>query len=109
MMCGQHDLVEQFAAGEDVYTRFASGSSPVPLKTRSRRSGSLARILGLGYGCGAPKFHNMVTMQARQNGIELEGLFDEYVAQSTVGAYRSLYHHKGTWDWLDRELQLLST
>jgi hypothetical protein len=51
----------------------------------------------------------MVTMQARQNGIELEGLFDEYVAQSTVGAYRSLYHHKGTWDWLDRELQLLST
>jgi DNA polymerase len=48
-------------------------------------------ILGLGYGCGHERFYTMVTAQARQYGITLEGLFDKRIAEFTVNAYRQLF------------------
>lgn len=93
-LCGQEDLVEQFRRGEDVYASFASIVFQQVVTKKShpheRFLGKTA-ILGLGYGCGAERFFQMVVTQARAAGIPMEGLFDAGIAQSIVNTYRSLY------------------
>jgi DNA polymerase len=90
-LCGQTDLVAQFAKGEDVYANFAGTVFQRAITKRNnpheRFLGKTA-ILGLGYGCGMERFYQMVTTQARQNGIPLEGLFDKEIARKTVDLYR---------------------
>jgi DNA polymerase I-like protein with 3'-5' exonuclease and polymerase domains len=58
-LAGQEDLTQAFAAGEDIYSLFASDvyGRPVNKHTdpQARHVGKTA-ILGLGYGMSAPKF-----------------------------------------------------
>jgi hypothetical protein len=67
-----------------------------------------AGVLGLGYGCGAERFHWMVVTQARQHGISLREMFDEGIAEITVKTYRTLYDRiPAMWRQLDRLLRLV--
>ena len=105
----QKDLIEAFRNGEDVYASFASTIFGIDVNKRDnpihRFIGKTA-ILGLGYGCGADRFFQMVTTQAQQNNIPLEGLFDRDMAQATVDKYRQTYRRiPFTWHKLDGLLQ----
>jgi DNA polymerase len=108
VVCGQADLIESFRDGEDVYAQFASRVFDRRVTKKDnpheRFLGKTA-ILGLGYGCGHDRYFQMVTTQARQAGISLEGIFDERVAEYTVGVYRKLYPAiPQAWRRLDRYL-----
>ncbi|HEX6825420.1 MAG TPA: DNA polymerase [Nitrospiraceae bacterium] len=105
-LCGQDDLLEQFANGEDVYASFAStvfgGTVTKQTRPNERFIGKTA-ILGLGYGCGVDRFYQMVVTQARMSGIPLEDLFDRNLAQRIVDAYRIRFAHiPRAWKTLDR-------
>ena len=58
---GQNDLVEAFANGEDIYSKFASSVYGKPINKHEHpeeRHVGKTCILGLGYGTGALKLHN---------------------------------------------------
>lgn len=62
-LAGQHDLVQQFRQGEDVYASFASliyGHKITKASHPKERFVGKTGILGLGYGCGADKFELML-------------------------------------------------
>jgi hypothetical protein len=104
VLCGQHELVQQFRDKEDVYARFASH---VFLRTISKTHDPNERFIGktavlsLQYGAGATRFYSMVTSQARLYGIDLTDIFDRQVAEQTVDTYRMLYNGPRTWRLLD--------
>lgn len=104
--CGQDALVESFKQGEDVYSSFASIIFGTPVNKKDQpneRFIGKTAILGLGYGCGHVRFHQMVTTQAKQANISLVGLFDERVAEFTTNTYRSLFSKiPDMWRRLDR-------
>lgn len=93
--CGAHNLLGQFALGQDPYKVMASKifnkhgllETVTPLE---RFIGKTA-ILGLGYGCGAPRFYNMVETQSRQFNIDLQGIWSKDLAVNAVATYRSAY------------------
>jgi DNA polymerase len=85
-LAGQDDLVQAFAEGRDVYCEFASdiyGRVITKADTKERFVGKTG-ILSLGYGAGAPKFREMLRIQA---GITI----DEHEAQRIVHLYRQKY------------------
>lgn len=90
--CGQRDLVEKFAKGEDVYSSFAStvfGRTITKADKAERFIGKTA-ILGMGYGVGWVKFQNTVKLQSKaQTGTEI--VLDDVEAQRVVTAYRTAY------------------
>jgi hypothetical protein len=112
-LCGQIDLVEAFRCGVDVYARFASkvfGQTITKKEQPDHRFIGKTGVLGLGYGCGAERFHRMVVAQARQYGIALNGLFNERIAEITVKTYRTLYDRiPAMWRQLDRLLRYVLT
>lgn len=91
-LAGQTDLLQAFAAGEDVYSLFATDMfrRPVskaladkdPQADKDRKCGK-ATILGAGYGMGAEKFRRTV----RKDGLNLS----EDEAASFIGFYRERY------------------
>ena len=95
-VAGQHDLVEAFRRGEDVYTQFAArvyniGESAV---TKQQRHVGKTCILGLGYGMGHVKFRDTL----RQQGVDI----DEHEAKRIVYLYRDAYPKiKGLWTRCD--------
>jgi hypothetical protein len=103
--CHQDSLVQAFRNGEDVYASFASivfGTEVTKHTHPNERFIGKTGILGLGYGCGAARFHQMVTASARQYAIPLEGLFDLKIAEKTVNTYRQLYPRiPATWQRLE--------
>jgi hypothetical protein len=109
VLAQQWALVDAFRNGEDVYASFASivfGRAVNKWADPNERFIGKIGILSLGYGAGATRFNQMVTQQARQYGIPLEGLFDTRVAEVTVNTYRSLFERiPDTWRKLDRYLQ----
>ena len=64
-LSGQNDLVEQFTVGEDVYRLMASAiySKDVSDITKDERFIGKTVVLGCGYGMGAEKFKNMLSLQ----------------------------------------------
>jgi len=108
VLCRQEALVEAFRRGEDVYASFASvvfGRNINKVSNPHERFIGKTGILGLGYGCGADRFYQMVLSQARQYQIELGALFDRRVAESTVNIYRSLFPRiPANWRLLDQHL-----
>ncbi len=64
-LSGQNDLVEQFAVGEDVYRIMASAiyNKDVSDITKDERFIGKTVVLGCGYGMGAEKFKNMLSLQ----------------------------------------------
>jgi DNA polymerase len=109
VLARQDGLVAAFRNGEDVYAQFASVVFHRPINKRddpNERFIGKVGILSLGYGAGVTRFNQMVTQQARQYGIPLEGLFDLQVAERTVNTYRSLFERiPATWRRLDQYLQ----
>lgn len=92
-ICGQLDLVEQFARGEDVYSLFASEifQKLVTKNDKSERFVGKTGILGLGFGVGAPKFQHTVKIQSKEQAGTLIELSDEE-AMRVVSLYRTRYH-----------------
>ena len=91
--CGQLNMVDAFANGEDIYSQFASTvfGYPVNKKTNpvERFIGKTA-ILGLQYGLGWEKFQKTVALQSKaQVGKEIK-LSDEEAAK-VVRLYRTTY------------------
>jgi hypothetical protein len=109
VLAHQDGLVDAFRKGEDVYAQFASVVFHRPINKRddpNERFIGKVGILSLGYGAGVVRFNQMVTQQARQYGIPLEGLFDLQIAERTVNTYRSLFDRiPATWRRLDQYLQ----
>lgn len=90
--CGEHDLVDAFAQGKDVYSLFASevfGRTVTKADKAERFVGKTA-ILGLGYGLGWLKFQKAIKLQSKaQTGQEI--LLTDEEALNVVKAYRNLY------------------
>jgi DNA polymerase len=101
-------LVQAFGRGDDVYAKFAEvvfGRTVTKKNQPNERFIGKTAILGLGYGCGHKRFHNMVVTAARQYGIPLAGLFDEKIAEEVVQTYRNLFNRiRGAWYELDHLL-----
>jgi DNA polymerase I-like protein with 3'-5' exonuclease and polymerase domains len=72
-LAGQDDLVEAFANKEDVYKIMASKiyRTPVEEITKAQRFFGKTVILGCGYGMGAAKFHNMLSLNP-QTSIDVQ-------------------------------------
>jgi DNA polymerase len=96
--CGQHDLVEQFRSGQDVYSIFASDvfEHPVTKANKPERFVGKTGILQLGYACGWPKFQRTVKMLSRNTDTPIE-LSDEQ-AIAVVDKYRAKYRQI-TYKW----------
>ena len=97
--CGQWDLVEQFARGEDVYANFASGIMGYPVNKKDhpgpRFIGKTA-ILQLGFQSWFIKFKNTVLVLSTKDGMPIE-LSDEEALRIVQG-YRARYPHiSGSW------------
>lgn len=105
--CGETELLDDFKLNEDVYAKFASfvfGHAVTRADNPAERFIGKTAVLGLGYGCGAPKFFNMVKTQAQQGSILLDGFGFEF-AEHVVSVYRRTYPHIGRmWRLLGRLL-----
>ena len=92
-ICGQWDLVKDFADGVDVYAKFASEifGYPVSKSTHPKeRFMGKTSILGLGYQVGAAKFQNTIEVQSQlQLGQKIELSLDD--AGKVVDLYRGKY------------------
>jgi DNA polymerase len=102
-LCGQDDLVAQFANGEDVYSSFASDvfGYPVNKKTHpNERFMGKTGILGLGFQVGGAKFQNTVEVQSvLQLGAKIDMPLEE--AFRIVTMYRRKYANiSATWGLL---------
>lgn len=89
---GEQKLVDQFAAGEDVYSSFASVvfNRTVTKNDKVERFIGKTAVLGLGYGMGWMKFQATVKIQSKnQLGQQIE--LDDIEAQRIVTAYRNTY------------------
>ena len=83
----EHDLVEAFRTGRDVYCEFASqiyGRTITKDNKLERYVGKTA-ILGLGYGMGADKFKQ--TLKTGSPSVDIS----DSVAQQIVMQYRGMY------------------
>jgi hypothetical protein len=93
VLCGQHDLVEAFAEGQDVYSSFASEIFQMPINKKDNpveRFIGKEGILSLGYGAGAPKFRVRVKVGSKnQMGTAIE--LTEEEALKYVTTYRNKY------------------
>jgi DNA polymerase len=85
----QHDLVAAFAAGDDIYSSFASDVFGVAVTKadKERRFVGKTSILGLGYGMGPPKFQG--TLRRGNGGIRFEMELGD--ASGVVAVYRNKY------------------
>jgi DNA polymerase bacteriophage-type len=93
-LCGQHDLLDQFAKNLDPYSILASLVFGFKVDKKIHlieRFIGKSGVLGLGFRCGAKKFYNMVIRSARALGMDIETLLKIWtpeLAQKTVDAYR---------------------
>jgi hypothetical protein len=106
-LCGQKDLVLDFANKVDVYSKFASSAFKCEtVKGRSkeddkRRFVGKTCILGLGYGMGGTKLR----LTLRQGGVKTEA----YETETYVHTYRSLYAQiPKYWRLMDHVLQAMA-
>lgn len=102
-LAGQHDLVDAFKEGRDVYAEFAANIYHRKIdKARDKRERDIGKVavLSLGYGANWVAFQNMCRNKA---GIKL--LDNEAVA--IVSIYRNLYQYiKSMWNIADRTILL---
>ena len=91
--CGATNMVQQFAAKEDVYSSFASrvfGYTVTKDTHKVERFIGKTATLGLQYGMGWEKFRRTVAMQSKAQ-IKVEVILSEDEAKKTVSTYRSIY------------------
>lgn len=82
-LAGQQDLLEQFAAGDDVYVRFASRIWPDTQIDESKRFVAKTCVLGLGYGVGHVKLHAQIVVKQPETTLD--------DAAQYVATYRNTY------------------
>jgi DNA polymerase len=94
-LCGQHDLLALFASGGDPYSVLASSIFGFKVDKnvhKIERFIGKSGELGLGFGCGADKFYNMVVRAARTLGMDVKELLKVWtpqLAQKAVDTYRA--------------------
>ena len=84
-------LLKQFADNLDPYAKLAEAIFGYKVDRKKQiLEGFIGKtgILGLGYGCGATKFFNMVILMARAAGLDLGTIWTPALAQKSVDAYR---------------------
>lgn len=89
--CGAWDLLKQFADDLDPYAIMGSVIFGYPVDRKVQKvEGFIGKtaILGLGYGCGAERFFDMVEKLARQLKFDLGDVWTPKLAQHSVDAYR---------------------
>lgn len=110
-ICGQTDLVLQFAKGEDVYSSFASRVFEKPINKKdhpAERFIGKTAILGLGYGLGWEKFQRTVKLQSKsQTGKQIELTDGE--AMAIIRTYREGYEFiPKMWRLLGNNINILA-
>jgi len=103
----QHDLIEAFRLGHDVYSEFASDIYGRKIDRKNNpehiKAGFVGKtcILGLGYGMGPPKFLDTVA----NGGVDV----DIVEAARIVYLYRAKYAAiKGLWDECEQVLAAMA-
>lgn len=93
-LCGEADLLDQFATKKDPYSILGSKIFGYFVDKKVHileRFIGKSGVLGLGFGCGADKFYNMVLRAARGMGMDMGPLlkvWDPALAQKSVDTYR---------------------
>lgn len=95
-LCNDFILLDQFANKRDPYAALACQVFDLPsvAKDSLERFIGKSGILGLGFGCGAAKFFNMVVQSARRMGMDMSKLmsvWSEGLAKKTVDTYRTVH------------------
>jgi DNA polymerase len=99
-LAGETELLEQFAAGDDVYVRFATKIWPGQEIDDLRRFVAKCCVLGLGYGVGHVKLHGQIVV--KQASATLAD------AEQYVATYRGTYTKiRQLWREADRLLRLM--
>jgi DNA polymerase len=108
-ICGALPLLQQFRDRLDPYAIMGGlifGYEVDPKVHLLERFIGKTAILGLGYGCGATKFYNMVIMLARTLGIDLGTMWTMELAQQSVDTYRTVNAPiQYSWRELDRAIR----
>lgn len=102
--CGQMDMHDILAKGDDLYKLAASVHFGVPIDqvTKQQRQFGKLTCLALGYGQGAEKFKHLCA--SGPLGMDPFHISDEE-ARTAVNTYRRLHHKvKQTWNELDSVL-----
>ena len=106
-LADQHDLLEAFREGRDVYSEFASevyGRLVTKADTVDRFVGKTS-ILGLGYQMGGPRFQE--TLAVGNGGISVH--MDTNEAYNVVNKYRRRNHKIASlWDEAGRMLETMT-
>lgn len=91
-ICGQLDLVQQFANKEDVYSTFATKIFERPITKADKTERFLGKtcILGMQYGVGWVKFQKTVKLQSKAQSGQTIDLSDAD-AMRIVNLYRTTY------------------
>jgi DNA polymerase len=87
-IAGQEDLLQMFLNGEDPYNHMAMlvfGGGPYDKDSDERFMGK-TMVLGLGYGMGAPKFHNEIVTGARGRAMPITLEFADRAVKIYRGA-----------------------
>jgi DNA polymerase len=106
-LADEYDLLEQFRAGDDIYSNLATQIYGRPINKHNdptERFVGKTAVLGLGYGMGAPKFQ--ATLEAGAMGPPMKFTTDE--AYNVVNTYRSTYSGVQLL-WQKLELKLANT
>lgn len=94
LVCGQQDLLDIFTRNGDPYSVLASAIFEFKVDkniNKTERFIGKGGVLGLGFGCGAEKFFNMVVRQARTLGMDMKALMKIWtpqLARKSVDIYR---------------------
>lgn len=97
-------LIEDFAAGRDVYLSFATRIYQRPITKEDKRERQFGKtcILGLGYGMGAKKFQYKVKLDTQM-------VIDPEEAKRVVTLYRVYYSRvPALWQLLDHYIPFLA-
>lgn len=111
-LAGQQDLLDQFEAGDDVYSNFATDLYGVSVsksnkETKPLRLGGKISILGLGFNMGPPKFQDTWRIQSADAGMPMT--LDLGEAERIVNFYRMrMAKIKAIWRWLQNMLPMLA-
>lgn len=106
--CDQHDLVEAFRSGDDVYTLMASRiyGKPVSAVTKDDRFIGKICVLGLGYGMGWKKLKATLAIGFAGPPVDVS----EAEARRIVQAYRTANPRiVGMWEFLNARLPAMAT
>jgi len=103
-LAGQNDLLQGFAQGQDVYSKFAtelfqspvrkakeSDPAPVQKLLTIRRGFGKDAILGAGYGMGATKFYERCRANEDLRSAFDTGKYDFQFVQKLIWIYRNKY------------------